>query len=82
MEHELGEASAGGSDVVRKGHCKVLAGPDIRFRPYQDQVRGIMRSLLGLHRIGKDCVHEGFIFLQAQWACFVGVQDSTVRMDN
>ena len=39
MEHERGEASAGGSDVARKAHRKVLGGPDIRLRPYGDHIR-------------------------------------------
>ena len=80
MEHERREASAGGSDVARKAHREVLAGPDIRLGPYRDHIREMMRSLLDLLGAGKDCVGEGFISLQARRACFVGVQCSRVRM--
>ena len=80
MEHERGEASAGGSDVVRKAHRKILAGPDIRLGPYRDHIREMTQSLLDLLEAGKDCVGEGFLSLQARRACFVRVQDSPVRM--
>ena len=80
MEHERGEASAGGSDVARKAHRKVLAGPDVRLGPYRDRIREMTRSLLDLLGRGEDCVLEGLVSLQARWACFVGIQDSPVRM--
>ena len=80
IEHEVGEARADGSDVAREAHCKVLAGPDIRLGPYRDHIREMTLSLLGLFGTGKDWVREGFVFLQAPRACFVGVQDSLVRM--
>ena len=65
MEHERGEASAGGSDVARKAHREVLAGPDIRLGPYRDRIREVTLSLLGLLGTGENCVHEGFVSLQA-----------------
>ena len=80
MEHERGEASAGGADVAHKAHRKVRAGPDIKLGPYQDHVREMTRSLLDLLGAGKDCVSEGLVSLQARRACFVGVDDSPVRM--
>ena len=63
MVHEMGEASAGGSDVARKAYHKVLAGREIRLGPYRDHIREMTRSLLGLYGAGKDCMREGFIFL-------------------
>ena len=80
MEHKRREASAGGSDVARKALGKVLASPDIRLGPYREHIREMMRSLLDLLGAGKDCVHEGFVSLQARRACLVGVQDSPVGM--
>ena len=80
MEHERGETSAGGTHVACKAHLEVLAGPDIRLGPYQDHIREMTRSLLDLLGAGKDCVREGFVSLQARRACFVGVQDSPVRI--
>ena len=77
----MGEASAGGSDVVCEAYCNVLASPDIRLGPYRDHLREMKRSLLSLLGAGKDCVWEGFVFLQVQRVCFDGVQDSPVRMD-